>query len=153
MALKYLMSNTNRLLGLEKDPSEYINFQEQRVVVLGGGDTAMDCVRTAIRQGAASVTCVYRRDEANMPGSRREVENAREEGVQFVWNSQPVYIAGDEWVTGVKVVTTELGPPDAQGRPVPQAVPDSETFMPADRVVLAFGFRTNPAPLVCGLRH
>lgn len=133
-------------MGLEADPAEYISFQEQRVVVLGGGDTAMDCVRTAIRQGAGNVTCVYRRDEANMPGYRREVENAREEGVQFLWNSQPVYIVGDEWVTGVKVATTELGPPDAQGRRSVQMLPGSETFIPADRVVLAFGFRPNPAP-------
>ena len=135
-----------KLLGLIQDPAEAINFQEQRVVVLGGGDTAMDCTRTAIRQGAASVTCIYRRDEANMPGSRREVGNAKEEGVQFLWNSQPVYITGDEWVTGVKIMATEPGPPDASGRRFPQIVPDSETFIPADRVVLAFGFRPSPAP-------
>lgn len=153
MALPYLVANTRRLLGLETSPpssaesgKDCADFYGQRVVVLGGGDTAMDCVRTAIRQGAASVTCVYRRDETSMPGSRREVENAREEGVHFLWNSQPIYITGDEWVTGVKLLATEPGPPDARGRRSAQVIPDSETFLPADRVVLAFGFQPNPAP-------
>jgi glutamate synthase (NADPH/NADH) small chain len=118
----------------------------QRVVVLGGGDTAMDCNRTAIRQGAASVTCAYRRDEANMPGSRREVWNAKEEGVQFLWNRQPIEIVGSGKVEGVKVVTTELGPPDARGRRTPQPIPGSEELIPADRVIIAFGFRPNPSP-------
>ena len=94
-------------------------MQGKRVVVLGGGDTAMDCNRTAIRQGAASVTCAYRRDEANMPGSKREVANAKEEGVQFLWNRQPVEIVGNGKVEGVKLVTTELGAPDARGRRTP----------------------------------
>ena len=90
----------------------------QRVVVLGGGDTAMDCVRTAIRQGAASVTCAYRRDEENMPGSMREVENAKEEGVRFLWNRQPVELMGARRVEGVKLITTRLG--DARRtRPTP----------------------------------
>jgi glutamate synthase (NADPH/NADH) small chain len=118
----------------------------QRVVVLGGGDTAMDCNRTSIRQGAASVTCAYRRDEANMPGSRREVANAKEEGVQFLWNRQPVEIVGNGKVEGVKLVTTELGAPDARGRRTPQVVPGSEEIVPADRVIIAFGFRPNPQP-------
>ena len=85
-------------------------------MVLGGGDTGMDCVRTAIRQEAASVTCAYRRDEANMPGSRREVANSKEEGVRFLFNRQPVEIVGDGAVTGVKLVETRLGSPDASGR-------------------------------------
>ena len=144
MALPYLISNTRHLLGLEKE--RLIDFRDQHVVVLGGGDTAMDCTRTAIRQGAASVTCVYRRDMANMPGSRREVENAIEEGVRFLWNKQPTYIVGDERVTGIKAVSTELGPPDAFGRRSPQIVPDSETFIPADCVVLAFGFQPSTPP-------
>jgi glutamate synthase (NADPH/NADH) small chain len=118
----------------------------QRVVVLGGGDTAMDCVRTSIRQGATSVTCAYRRDEANMPGSRREVYNAKEEGVQFLWNRQPVEIVGNGRVEGVKVVTTALGAPDERGRRRPEPVPGSEEVIPADRVVIAFGFRPSPAP-------
>jgi len=89
-ALPYLISNVNHLQGWEKQASDFVNLDGQRVVVLGGGDTAMDCNRTAIRQGAASVTCAYRRDETNMPGSRREVKNAKEEGVEFLWNRQPV---------------------------------------------------------------
>ena len=143
-ALPYLVSNINRLMGLEQDPSEYIDMDGQRVVVLGGGDTAMDCNRTALRQGAASVTCAYRRDEQNMPGSRREVYNAREEGVDFRFNRQPVEIVGDDHVEGVKVVETRLGAPDERGRRRPEVVPDSEEVIPADRVIIAFGFRPNP---------
>ncbi len=143
-ALPYLISNINRVLGLQKDPKDFIDMQGQRVVVLGGGDTAMDCNRTAIRQGAASVTCCYRRDEANMPGSKREVANAKEEGVGFRWNRQPVEIVGDGKVEGVKVVTTELGEPDERGRRTPQVVPGSEEIIPADRVLIAFGFRPSP---------
>jgi glutamate synthase (NADPH/NADH) small chain len=145
-ALPFLVSNINHCLGYEKDPSEYVSMKGQRVVVLGGGDTAMDCNRTSIRQEAASVTCAYRRDEANMPGSKREVANAKEEGVQFLWNRQPVEIVGTEKVEGVKVVTTELGEPDERGRRSPQAVPGSEEVIPADRVIIAFGFRPSPAP-------
>jgi len=144
-ALPYLVSNIRRLLKLEKSAADYIDMKGQRVVVLGGGDTAMDCNRTAIRQGAASVTCAYRRDEANMPGSRREVLNAKEEGVQFLWNRQPVEIVGRGKVEGVKVVTTELGAPDARGRRTPQVVPGSEQVILADRVLIAFGFRPSPA--------
>jgi glutamate synthase (NADPH/NADH) small chain len=144
-ALPYLISNNNRSLGFEKQSTDFIDMAGQRVVVLGGGDTAMDCNRTAIRQGAASVTCAYRRDEANMPGSRREVHNAKEEGVKFLWNRQPVEIVGDNSVEGVKVVTTELGQPDASGRRTPQVVAGSEEIIPADRVIIAFGFRPSPA--------
>ena len=145
-ALPFLISNVNRCLGLEKDPSEFINMQGKRVIVLGGGDTAMDCNRTSIRQGAKSVICVYRRDEANMPGSRREVANAREEGVKFMFNRQPVEVVGDATVvTGVKFVTTQLGEPDANGRRSPEIVPGSEEVIPADCVLIAFGFRPSPA--------
>jgi len=145
-ALPYLIANTNHLLGLEKDPADYIDMAGKRVVVLGGGDTAMDCNRTAIRQGAASVTCAYRRDEANMPGSQREVANAKEEGVQFLFNRQPVEIVGRERVEGVKVVTTRLGEADERGRRRPEPVPGSEEIIPADAVVIAFGFQPSPAP-------
>jgi glutamate synthase (NADPH/NADH) small chain len=144
-ALPFLISNVNRCLGFEKDPSEYINMQGKRVIVLGGGDTAMDCNRTSIRQGATSVTCVYRRDEANMPGSRREVANAREEGVTFLFNRQPVEVVGDATgVTGVKFVSTQLGEPDANGRRRPEVIPGSEEVIPADCVLIAFGFRPSP---------
>lgn len=145
-ALPYLISNVNRLLGLERDPHEFVDMQNQRVVVLGGGDTAMDCNRTAVRQGAASVTCAYRRDEANMPGSRREVANAKEEGVRFLWNRQPIEIVGDERVEGVKVCATRLGAADVRGRRAPEVVPGSEEIIPADRVIIAFGFQPSPAP-------
>jgi glutamate synthase (NADPH/NADH) small chain len=145
-ALPFLISNVNRCLNLEKSPTDFIDMKGQRVVVLGGGDTAMDCNRTGIRQGAESVVCAYRRDEANMPGSKREVANAKEEGVEFLWNRQPVAIVGESRVEGVKVVRTELGPPDARGRRSPQVVPGSEETLPADRVIIAFGFRPSPAP-------
>lgn len=145
-ALDFLIANVNHCHGYEKNPADYINMKGQRVVVLGGGDTAMDCNRTSIRQGAKAVTCAYRRDEANMPGSKREVANAKEEGVQFLWNRQPVEIVGEERVEGVKVVTTEMGPPDARGRRTPQVVAGSEEIIPADRVLIAFGFRPSPQP-------
>lgn len=145
-ALPYLIGNIKHQEGWEHNADEFINMKGKRVVVLGGGDTAMDCNRTAIRQGAESVTCAYRRDEANMPGSKREVANAKEEGVQFLWNRQPVGIIGDQQVEGVKVVRTELGPPDARGRRSPQVVAGSEEVLEADAVIIAFGFRPSPAP-------
>jgi glutamate synthase (NADPH) small chain len=145
-ALPFLISNVRHRLGLAKMDEPRHDMNRQRVVVLGGGDTAMDCNRTSIRQGAASVTCAYRRDEANMPGSKREVANAKEEGVQFLWNRQPAEIVGNGKVEGVKVVTTELGPPDGRGRRIPVVVEGSEEIIPADRVIVAFGFRPNPQP-------
>jgi glutamate synthase (NADPH) small chain len=144
-ALPYLISNVNRCLGLEKDPADFIDMAGKRVVVLGGGDTAMDCNRTAIRQGATAVTCAYRRDEDNMPGSRREVANAKEEGVQFLWNRQPIEIVGTERVEGIKVITTSLGEPDERGRRRPEPVPGSEEIIKADCVIIAFGFRPSPS--------
>jgi glutamate synthase (NADPH) small chain len=144
-ALPYLISNINRVMGIEKDATDFIDMAGQRVVVLGGGDTAMDCNRTAIRQQATSVSCVYRRDEANMPGSKREVANAKEEGVKFLFNRQPVAIVGNGKVEGVKVVETRLGAPDDRGRRRPEVVEGSEQIIPADRVVIAFGFRPSPA--------
>ncbi len=147
-ALDYLIANVRHWRGYETEGDVYIDLQGQRVVVLGGGDTAMDCNRTSIRQQAAAVTCVYRRDEENMPGSRREVRNAREEGVQFLFNRQPIALLGDDQgrVTGVKVVETRLGEPDARGRRSPEPIPGSEQILPADAVILAFGFRPSPAP-------
>jgi len=144
-ALPFLVSNVNRNLGFEKDPADFIGMKDKRVVVLGGGDTAMDCNRTSIRQGAKSVICAYRRDEENMPGSRREVANAREEGVEFLFNRQPIAIIGDNKVEGVKVVETRLGEPDARGRRSPEPLPGSEQILPADAVIIAFGFRPSPA--------
>ena len=144
-ALPFLISNVKSCLGLANSGEDFIDMRDQRVVVLGGGDTAMDCNRTSIRQGAQSVTCAYRRDEENMPGSKREVVNAKEEGVQFLWNRQPVEIVGDGKVEGVKLVTTQLGEPDARGRRSPEPIPNSEEIIPADRVIIAFGFRPSPA--------
>jgi glutamate synthase (NADPH/NADH) small chain len=143
-ALPYLVANNKKQL--ELDSPDYVDLAGQKVVVLGGGDTAMDCNRTAIRQGADSVQCAYRRDEENMPGSRREVNNAREEGVEFLWNRQPVEVVGNGKVEGIKVVTTALGDPDERGRRSPQAIPGSEEIISADAVVIAFGFRQSPAP-------
>ncbi len=144
-ALPYLISNVNRCLGFERSADDFIDMRDKKVVVLGGGDTAMDCNRTAIRQRAASVTCAYRRDEENMPGSRKEVVNAREEGVNFMFNRQPVEIIGQDKVEGVKVVRTELGAADENGRRRPEVVVGSEQVLPADAVLVAFGFRPSPA--------
>ncbi|NOZ52159.1 MAG: glutamate synthase subunit beta [Gammaproteobacteria bacterium] len=144
-ALPYLISNANRYLKLEKNTSDFIDMNNQRVIVLGGGDTAMDCNRTAVRQGAQRVSCAYRRDEANMPGSQREVTNAKEEGVQFLWNRQPIEIIGNGKVEGIKLVTTQLGEPDMHGRRCPETIPNSEEIIPADRIIIAFGFRPSPA--------
>jgi glutamate synthase (NADPH/NADH) small chain len=143
-ALPFLISNVKNCMGFAQDA--FIDMKGLKVVVLGGGDTAMDCNRTSIRQGAASVTCAYRRDEANMPGSKREVANAKEEGVQFLWNRQPVEIVGNGKVEGIKLVTTTLGEPDARGRRSPVVVEGSEEIVPCDRVLVAFGFRPNPQP-------
>jgi glutamate synthase (NADPH/NADH) small chain len=144
-ALPFLIGNIKHVEGWEYAPEEFINLAGKQVVVLGGGDTAMDCTRTALRQGAARVTCVYRRDEVNMPGSRREVANAKEEGGEFLFNRQPVAVIGGDHVEAIKVVTTELGPPDARGRRVPKVIADSEEIIPADAVIIAFGFRPSPA--------
>lgn len=143
-ALPFLISNINREMGWEKDAADFVSMEGQRVVVLGGGDTAMDCVRTSVRHEAESVICAYRRDEENMPGSRREVENAKEEGVEFLFNRQPVGIVGDGKVEGVKMVTTQMGAPDANGRRRAEVVEGSEEILPADRVIVAFGFRPSP---------
>ena len=144
-AIDYLIGNTNHLLKLEQKENSYVNLKGKKVIVLGGGDTAMDCNRTAIRQGAQSVSCLYRRDEKNMPGSRREVVNAQEEGVQFEFNIQPIEIMGTNRVEGVKTIKTKLGEPDQNGRQVPVPIPGSEKIFPADEVVIAFGFRASPA--------
>ena len=144
-ALPYLVGNVNHNLGFEQDSEAYVNLKGKRVVVLGGGDTAMDCVRTAVRQQAEKVICAYRRDEANMPGSRREVKNAREEGVEFLYNRQPIEVV--EYfgqACGIKVVETELGDPDEDGRRRPEPIPGSEQVLEADAVIIAFGFQPSP---------
>jgi len=143
-ALPYLIANIRHQLALPGAREGLISMQGQRVLVLGGGDTAMDCNRTAVRQGAESVTCTYRRDEGNMPGSRRDYRNSREEGVEFLFNCQPIEIVGTGQVEGVKLIETRLGSPDARGRRVPQPVAGSEQIVPADAVIIAFGFLPSP---------
>lgn len=118
----------------------------KNVVVIGGGDTAMDCVRTAIRQGAASVKCLYRRDRANMPGSQREVANAEEEGVRFVWLSAPGRFVGEGRIAGVGVQGMRLGLADASGRRSPETDPAGGFDLPADLVVKALGFDAEELP-------
>ena len=143
VALDFLISNVKKCYDYETD---YISMEGKKVVVLGGGDTAMDCTRTSIRQKADQVFCAYRRDEANMPGSKKEVQNAKEEGVQFLWNRQPVEIVGENGkVTGIKLLTTKLGEPDERGRRRPEPIAGSEEIIPTDVVLIAFGFRPNPA--------
>src|SRR6204780_2754746 len=145
-ALPYLISNINRELGLASgDGAGFIDMRGKEVVVLGGGDTGMDCNRTAIRQGASSVTCTYRRDEDNMPGSRRDYKNSKEEGVTFLFNRQPAEIVGTDRVEGVKLVQTRLGPPGPRGRRIAEAVPGTEETIAADAVIIAFGFLPSPA--------
>jgi glutamate synthase (NADPH) small chain len=127
-----------------------LNAAGKRVVVIGGGDTAMDCVRTAVRQGATSVKCLYRRDRANMPGSQREVANAEEEGVEFVWLSAPRGFAGDT-VEGVMVQRMRLGAPDATGRQAPEIIEGADYVEDADLVVMALGFEPEDLPKLWGV--
>ncbi|PIE11908.1 MAG: dihydropyrimidine dehydrogenase [Rhodobacterales bacterium] len=119
-----------------------LNAKGKRVVVIGGGDTAMDCVRTAIRQGAETVKCLYRRDRANMPGSQREVQNAEEEGVEFVWLASPAGVTKD----GVQVHKMRLGAPDASGRRAPEKIEGADYLEPADLVIAALGFEPEDLP-------
>ena len=154
-ALPFLVQNGRLVTGREPHGRPIAGWEDQlqlpalagkRVVVLGGGDTGMDCVRSAVRLGAASVTCAYRRDEANMPGSAREVANAREEGVRFLFNRQPLSIeSGDgRHACGVRVVETRLGTPDANGRQRAEPIAGSESVIEADVVIIAFGFSPRP---------
>ncbi|WP_282062574.1 NAD(P)-dependent oxidoreductase [Roseobacter litoralis] len=122
-----------------------LNAEGKRVVVIGGGDTAMDCVRTSVRQGATSVKCLYRRDRANMPGSQREVQNAEEEGVVFEWLSAPKGFVGDP-VTGVMVQKMRLGAPDATGRQAPEVIEGADYVEEADIVIMALGFEPEDLP-------
>lgn len=152
-ALPFLVQNGRLVIGDDVQGRPIAGWEDQvalpdlagkRVVVLGGGDTGMDCVRSAVRLGASSVHCLYRRDEANMPGSAREVANAREEGVQFLFNCQPLELLGDDTVAGVRVAATRLGEPDANGRQAAELVPGSESDIDADVVIIAFGFQPDP---------
>ncbi len=151
-ALDFLTASNRASFG--DDVPEHVNGSlhaaGKHVVVIGGGDTAMDCVRTAIRQGAKSVKCLYRRDRENMPGSQREVANAEEEGVEFVWLSAPIAFEGTDHVKGVKVTGMRLGQPDASGRRAPEPDPGSEYSMEADLVIKALGFDPEDLPKMFG---
>ena len=146
-ALDYLTVSNRQNFGdtVEEYENGTLNAKGKRVVVIGGGDTAMDCVRTAIRQGATSVKCLYRRDRANMPGSQREVKNAEEEGVVFEWLAAPKAFEGDP-VTGVVVQRMRLGAPDATGRRSPEIIEGSDYVEPADLVIKALGFEPEDLP-------
>ncbi|MFH7811425.1 MULTISPECIES: NAD(P)-dependent oxidoreductase [Acetobacter] len=146
-ALDYLTASNRRSLGdVLPDEAQALDAAGKNVVVLGGGDTAMDCVRTAIRQGAKSVRCLYRRDRANMPGSTREVKNAEEEGVQFEWLAAPEAFLGDTHVTGVRASRMKLGLPDASGRQSVEPLEGSSFTLEADLVIAALGFDPEPLP-------
>ncbi|MFE3837988.1 NAD(P)-dependent oxidoreductase [Pseudogemmobacter sonorensis] len=152
-ALDYLTVSNRLSFGdeVEAFTSGALNAEGKRVVVIGGGDTAMDCVRTAIRQGAASVKCLYRRDRANMPGSQREVQNAEEEGAEFVWLAAPKGFTGGTAVEGVMVSKMRLGAPDASGRQSPEVIEGADYVEPADLVVQALGFEPEDLPRLWGV--
>ncbi|MDJ1017557.1 MAG: NAD(P)-dependent oxidoreductase [Paracoccaceae bacterium] len=151
-AIDYLTSSNRKSFGddVPEFDSGELNAEGKRVVVIGGGDTAMDCVRTAVRQGAESVKCLYRRDRANMPGSQREVSNAEEEGVEFVWLSAPKGFTGDS-VEGVMVQKMRLGAPDATGRQVPELIEGADYVEEADLVIKALGFEPEDLPKLWGV--
>ena len=149
-ALDYLIASNRRGLGDEVEAA-HLDASGKDVVVIGGGDTAMDCVRTAVRQGAGSVTCLYRRDRTNMPGSMREVAHAEEEGVVFEWLAAPKAVLGDAaGVTGVKAARMRLGAPDASGRQAPEEVPGADFDVPAQLVIKALGFDPEDLPTLFG---
>ncbi|MBC2778648.1 NAD(P)-dependent oxidoreductase [Parasphingopyxis marina] len=151
-ALDFLIASNRKSFGetVERFENGELNAAGKNVVVIGGGDTAMDCVRTSVRQGAKSVKCLYRRDRENMPGSQNEVRNAEEEGVEFVWLSAPQAFEGQDAVSGVKAVGMRLGAPDASGRRTPQADPGSEFDIDADLVIKALGFDAEDLPGMFG---
>ena len=147
-AMDYLTASNRKGLGdaVPAFDDGTLDAQGKNVVVVGGGDTAMDCVRTAVRQGARSVRCLYRRDRINMPGSMQEVRHAEEEGVEFVWLSQPEAVLGDTLVEGVRAVRIHLGVADASGRQVPQPIADSSYAIDADLLIKALGFDPEDLP-------
>jgi glutamate synthase (NADPH) small chain len=151
-ALDYLIASNRENLGdhVPDFAAGLLDARDRDVVVVGGGDTAMDCVRTAVRQGAKSVKCLYRRDRANMPGSMREVKNAEEEGVEFVWLSAPEAFLGGDYVTGVRALHMHLGLPDATGRQSVEPIEGGHFTVPADLVIKALGFDPEDLPTLFG---
>jgi len=152
-ALDYLTASNRKGFGDEVPAFDdgTLDAAGKRVVVIGGGDTAMDCVRTAVRQGARSVKCLYRRDRANMPGSQREVQNAEEEGVEFVWLTTPRGFTGTDGVEGVVVQRMRLGAPDATGRQMPEVLEGADYVEPCDLAIMALGFEPEPLPALWGV--
>ncbi len=151
-AMEYLTASNRQGLGDTVPAFEdgSLDAKDRNVVVIGGGDTAMDCVRTAVRQGARSVRCVYRRDRENMPGSRREVTHAEEEGVEFVWLAAPEAFLGDRRVRGVRCQRIHLGVPDVTGRQTPEPIEGSSFNIDADLVIKALGFDPEDLPTLFG---
>ena len=151
-ALDYLTASNRKGLGdaVPEFDDGTLDAKGKKVVVIGGGDTAMDCVRTAIRQGAEQVTCVYRRDRTNMPGSQREVANAEEEGVMFEWLAAPEAFVGDGAVDGVRCQRIHLGVPDATGRQTPQVIEGSSFTIECDMAIKALGFDPEDLPTLFG---
>ena len=151
-ALDYLIASNRKGFGdaVPAFDDGTLNAANRHVVVVGGGDTAMDCVRTAVRQGANSVTCLYRRDRDNMPGSKREVRHAEEEGVEFVWLAASKALIGGDRVTEVRAARMRLGPADASGRQMPVPVEDSDFNLTADLVISALGFEPEDLPTLFG---
>jgi glutamate synthase (NADPH) small chain len=147
-AMDFLIASNKKGLGdnVEKFDNGILNAQNKNIVVIGGGDTAMDCVRTAVRQNAKSVKCLYRRDKENMPGSAREVFNAEEEGVKFIWLSNPKKFNGEDKVSSVVVEKMKLGIADSSGRRKPEPVLDSDFEIKADMVIKALGFDPENLP-------
>ena len=147
-AMEFLTASNKKCLGdkLNFFDNEKLNAKGKNVVVIGGGDTAMDCVRTAVRQNAKSVKCLYRRDKENMPGSAREVANAEEEGVEFVWKSSPKEFIGKNKIENIVVDKIKLGEPDDSGRRKPEIQKNSEFIIKSDMVIKALGFDPENLP-------
>ena len=147
-ALEYLIASNKK--GLNDSVKDFENgrldAKNKNVIVIGGGDTAMDCVRTAVRQGAKTVKCLYRRDQKNMPGSQREVHNAIEEGVDFNWLTLPIEYIGHNQIEKIKIVKMQLGSPDESGRRSPQSIPNSQENLEIDLIIEALGFEPENLP-------
>ena len=147
-AMEFLTASNRKGLGdkVEKFENGILNAENKNVVVIGGGDTAMDCVRTAIRQNAKSVKCLYRRDKENMPGSIREVNNAEEEGIEFLWQTNPKKFIGDNKISSIIVEKNKLGKPDPSGRKQPEPIPNSDFEVKTDMAIKALGFDPEDLP-------
>ncbi len=147
-ALDFLIASNRK--GLKDVVQDFdngkLNCIDKNVVVVGGGDTAMDCVRTAIRQGAKSVKCLYRRNQSNMPGSQKEVENAIEEGVIFDWLTLPIEYLGEKEIKKTKIIKMQLGSPDETGRSMPEQIPNSSEELDTDLIIEALGFDPENLP-------